>query len=521
MTKVHVDRDKDLFSVEIASIASLNHEPSLGQSVRYGKEMSMRLDDERKEGKVVTSQNLHHVDSGDPHSRSSRNTIFTFSNDTMDTDNHNQSNGQNLKFWQRPKHLPLNSEKLEHENVARKRAEIFRQMILSGQIKTSWMDAFLPFGIVLLGFASTTPFTLIPCHDLVVFPSYWYEIFLPGILGLNTAFAIGWLLARSFLNLRYILNAQNVLFICLVGMFPPIFLLLTTYYIWTFLGYCYPIPFLGQYTLLFQRGFSSMVIWFYLPKEWRKSSSVKKMMKCFILREIMGIIVIVVYELIVQVIKTSPDKYQPIAALALPACREVYVWISVKLVSRCSNGDNTGSMIILKFFINSHYAVNLCAVLGSIATDTTTMVLIGVDTSYNVWLCLKIIQMKRKNSNRIDEQVEVLQDMVLNELVEFLVPLAFMLALAGAYYGPNSELFGNIGNGYWAFEAIEDINQYFTNVATFFFIDLSTTVATAIVLWFPWRIAYWNAFVELQMEFFAEFCFILGYVLIMVSIKLF
>ena len=65
---------------------------------------------------------------------------------------------------------------------------------------------------------------------------------------------------------------------------------------------------------------------------------------------------------------------------------------------------------------------------------------------------------KRKDCN-IEVVVDLVQDLALCELVEFHAPLAFMLLLAVAFYGPNATLFGNIGNSYWTFSAIENIDE--------------------------------------------------------------
>ena len=433
--------------------------------------------------------------------------------------------------------MSLNSEKLQHEFKARKlyfgrfhvldaeegdtvileRNELFSSIIYAGQIRISWMDAIVPLVIALFGVVSTTPYTLLPYHDLVLYPSYWYEILFPGTLIDTINFTSSWLFAASYMNLEYLSPARNATYICLVGIPSSLFFLLTSYYVWTnVLSYHYPIPLLGSVFTFLRKSFSIIVMWFYLPIEWRKNNNIKNRMKYWILHDTIEMITMLVYALIVQITKHSSDQYQPIAALMLPAWREGYTWISQKLLSRISNGDNSGARMIWKFYVYVSYAVNLCVVLGSVATDTTTLVLIGVDYCYNVWLCLKIIRIKRQHPNRIDEQIELLQDLALCELVEFLAPLGFLLTLIGAYYVPNSHLFGNIGNGYWAFEAIQNINEYLIKVTIFFLIDFSSTVATAIVLRFSCKINLCNALVELQTEFLARFCFILGLVLMMV-----
>ena len=50
----------------------------------------------------------------------------------------------------------------------------------------------------------------------------------------------------------------------------------------------------------------------------------------------------------------------------------------------------------------------------------------------------------------------MIQDLALSELIEFITPLAFMVAFIFAYYGPNAKLIGQIAITIWQYEAIED-----------------------------------------------------------------
>ena len=121
----------------------------------------------------------------------------------------------------------------------------------------------------------------------------------------------------------------------------------------------------------------------------------------------------------------------------------------------------------------------------------------------------------------IQEQSCALEELSLSELGEFHVPLAFILVFLGASYGPNCGLFGGIGNSYWTYNAIEDINQALENMTIFFLADFSSTVASGLILWFSCKINLLNAFNELQKEFGKGFCLILGYNLLVVCTKYF
>ena len=70
-----------------------------------------------------------------------------------------------------------------------------------------------------------------------------------------------------------------------------------------------------------------------------------------------------------------------------------------------------------------------------------------------------------------------------------------------AYFGPNSELIGNIGNSYWQYSKIENVEGSIEFVFVFMFIDLGSLVVVSIVLWKLFRINLYRAFSVLQKEF--------------------
>ena len=172
--------------------------------------------------------------------------------------------------------------------------------------------------------------------------------------------------------------------------------------------------------------------------------------------------------------------------------------------------------IFFKYSISVRHALILCNIVGNTATQTTSLVLITVDFSFNIYLCLRIIWLRRQQPNIMLKQIECLQDLALYELVEFQVPLAFISVLCVTYYGPNGALYGNILNSYWTFAAIEDIGQTMTSMATFFIIDFASTVISAFLLWFFCGIKLWEAFLGLQEEFGKAFCIMLSSYLVLV-----
>jgi len=87
-----------------------------------------------------------------------------------------------------------------------------------------------------------------------------------------------------------------------------------------------------------------------------------------------------------------------------------------------------------------------------------------------------------------NEQIEMdnkkaISKLVLAELCEGLVPLAYAICFAIAYYGPNAELFGNVRNGSWQYKEVEDVSQTFLVMLWLFTIDLISLALNAFIIW--------------------------------------
>ena len=154
--------------------------------------------------------------------------------------------------------------------------------------------------------------------------------------------------------------------------------------------------------------------------------------------------------------------------------------------------------------------------MGSILTDTTSVVLMSIDFFTNIYLALRIVWLRKRTTERMDDAISTIEDLVVTELAEFQAPLAFLLTFVITWFGPNSELFGNIGNSYWRFEATEDIKGSVVNMITFFAIDFASAILSAIILQISCKINLVAATFSMQKEFGALFSTTLSIVVVTV-----
>ena len=227
----------------------------------------------------------------------------------------------------------------------------------------------------------------------------------------------------------------------------------------------------------------------------------------------------VAYQFVLTFVVTTDGYLQSVIALGLPVIREAVLFLQEKIVRKTSNGDASGAMIILKYEVSVCYTMMLAFVLGPSTTIMTSWFLMGADFMLNLFQCLRLVWEKRKRSGSVEKQVDLLEDLALSELSEFHGPLIFLMTVALAFHGPNADMIGNISNEYWAYSAIEDINNTLEVMGTYLFVDFSSLIVCTIVLGIFCRINFLAAIMVIQKEFGVGICLILSRVVTLVSLK--
>ena len=95
----------------------------------------------------------------------------------------------------------------------------------------------------------------------------------------------------------------------------------------------------------------------------------------------------------------------------------------------------------------------------------------------------------------------MMEELVLTERIETLVPLTYIICFTIAYYGPNAEILGNVKLNLWAFKPILDIGNYMKNIFILFIVDFMSLVLNGIILRTTCNINIFKIFQNIQSEF--------------------
>ena len=299
--------------------------------------------------------------------------------------------------------------------------------------------------------------------------------------------------------------------ICFIETIVCIILHISSYMIWTkLLGFHFPLPFAGFLLPFLGMFVIVLTIWMKFPPHWRKNGLFKRRMLCtIVLLMYPGFIFTQQLDLVYNAMMYVSDGHQMIISMLMPFVRELNVWMVKRVASKAANGDISRATIVARFSISSLYSIYICFILGSLVNTSTSLALMGMDLALNCVVCLRIVWINKTHPEHLNQQIDLIQELVVNELVEFLVPGAYTLAFALLVYGPNCDLIGNLCNGYWSFQSIQDFNTAFQNMGLFLLVELLGTIATSITLKAYCHIDIMYALSSLQKEFEIIFCMVI------------
>ena len=93
-----------------------------------------------------------------------------------------------------------------------------------------------------------------------------------------------------------------------------------------------------------------------------------------------------------------------------------------------------------------------------------------------------------------------MDQLVLTERMEAIIPLNYMLVFIMAYFGPNAEIIGNIKFSQWHFIEIKDVELYLSTMAFWFIVDLSSAMISWCIVWTTCKINIFKIIKKIQKD---------------------
>ena len=361
-------------------------------------------------------------------------------------------------------------------------------------------DNFQFLVVVAICILSFLSMVLIPYHNVILFPFYWYEAIPIGVLG-----AIPCGFGVSVFHIKMLLEYQDITRPIIL---LKVFLLFAIFYAlshvvahlsWSFgLGYNSPIPFSLGIDVTFSSFTSVAVMWYALQQNIKVKYQDRY--KAFIHYLLLASAIPVVAPMIIE----SLNEISTATGINLK-------WIIAVLLLFMKMKSNSWMVKFLtKFALPTklNQAKSLVTVENGVMFKSIILILIGSKTDVVTGYCfqgISMIMLMRSIRNIVHlhqskckchlnhdaskkRTQELLTTLMLNETLDLFTTIAYVLCTTVAYYGPNAEIIGNIQNNYWQYHIIESFPDFLTSMGYSLLIDVSAGVITLIILWYYCRI---------------------------------
>ena len=291
----------------------------------------------------------------------------------------------------------IEQEKEKQTLRSRKRQELYEDILCNTAINQNWFKAIAHTFSGLAGCLISNSFlTLLPVHDVFLYPEYWYEFPLQVAAALLPNWAAMVILrCRHYMNIDSIKSIRNFFTMFITSVVIVLLVYAAEFTIWSIvLDFPYPVPLNGYVLAATGMMVFFTTLWYRFPLNWRKNKLFRKRLAFFIIAIMLNQCCLFQYGLITKILLTVPENLQWIVALFLPLVREFNIWIGIKCASKASGGDITSTIMACIHAVSTTHALFLTYTVGSNATNVTSSLLLVTDFAINAFTCIRIIYIR-------------------------------------------------------------------------------------------------------------------------------
>ena len=361
-------------------------------------------------------------------------------------------------------------------------------------------------GIVFALVNSCFIFCAFPQHHIFKVPSAWYEFMTTAAIGFIGLFAASLILnCEVWLNIRHIKTWKNFLLVYLMSAFSWILANIGYYHIYTVtLELKPPMPLNIHVCGIFTFTFVLLLFWVIIPRHVRSSDIYFwKRYLFYVLAQVFRYIAVIEYFILSWLFVIIPKSYQLIIAVILPIIREINGRVLTAICYKSAGTKSRAIKITCVHEMGCRHAVFLSVAISLLASRETAALALGLDVGVNLLICLKIIWRSRVKKLSVATKDDIpLQVLALKEkVVPWVVPLSYCICFMVAYFGPNKDIIGNVGNTSWHFDEVESLDSPLIIMSFLFLVHLVSIVIWTLLLRMVCGIRYLDGYMHIQKEY--------------------
>ena len=331
--------------------------------------------------------------------------------------------------------------------------------------------------------------TLIPRHNSILEPAYWFEVNIPSAMA---CFIVTTMIVLDFIVIfekNYLITIKFFLMTYLATYMTVTTCYCTIYIIWTVISeYNHPMPHVGVIVNWNLRIVSMVSLFLILPREFSREEETKKKLRNFAMFQF-GWMVVGGSKILLALVyrKFENTDAQCAVAFLIPIAKISTNLFLSKMMNRVVGMYDERANLVVTTHINLSYGLFVAVSMVG-ARPATVVCMVLVDVLLQLIMTCQIVKLHNKvtdckNGTTKTQKRKAILNLVLDELCEGLIPMAYAISFAMAYYGPNAELIGNVKNGYWQYKIDEDISHTFLVMFGIFLMSIVFLALNSSILW--------------------------------------
>ena len=345
---------------------------------------------------------------------------------------------------------------------------------------------FLIFGIIGLCVLFAIPWTTIPRTNSIIYQSYWMEALLPTA-SIQVLFALTVCLdLATWTKENDLMSFANLLKLFFMGLTTYTFLYIFCYAIWSaYFQLNHPMPLLGAIAMPMLI-ISSVGLRFILPSHLLAKEYFRQSLQVYMFYQVWVQALSIQKEILSYLFANAPAKFQFLVPFMVAGCRELNTRVTSKLVTKMSESQDEAAKILVAVHVSCDFCFFIAIRLVGAALPTVCTS-VAIDFVLHSKMTYEIIKELKKVSVAVHERENTgnrtkLTKLIIAELIEGLTPIIYGICIAMAYYGPNANIFSNIGNNYWS-ETIKSLTPLYVTMFILFAVDAISVAINSFCLW--------------------------------------
>ena len=236
-----------------------------------------------------------------------------------------------------------------------------------------------------------------------------------------------------------------------------------------------------------------LTTWFMFPDEMRVEKEGRKKILAYIKYRFWVIGFNVQLLILTPIMRRLGENLQWTMSIILPLVREANFSMMTHILENAVESKSTVNpipRICAAISTNVIFAFFVALKISNATFKRTGYGLVAVDVLINFYCTYKIIksyrmiapEMEEEGTRRRYEVTEEVMKLIVTELVEFLVPICYLISFFFAFYGPNADLIGGVKFSEWHYSSVEDIARFSSDLTAMFVCDFACLILSATLL---------------------------------------